>query len=46
MHQRLGLSRGVLMVDFLLCSTLTVLGRISFRFLDDVKEKRNDKLWA
>ena len=36
---RVGLSRGVLMVDFLLCSTLTVLGRISFRFLDDVKEK-------
>jgi len=36
---RVGLSRGVLMVDFLLCSTLTVLGRVSFRFLDDVKEK-------
>ncbi len=27
------------MVDFLLCTTLTVLGRVSFRFLDDVKEK-------
>ncbi|MCH8812883.1 MAG: hypothetical protein IID07_13720 [Gemmatimonadetes bacterium] len=36
---RIGLSRGVLMVDFLLCATLTVLGRVSFRFLDDVKEK-------
>ena len=36
---RVGLSRGVLMVDFLLCATLTVLGRVSFRFLDDVKEK-------
>ena len=34
-----GLSRGVLIVDFLLCSTLTVAGRVSFRFLDDVKEK-------
>ncbi len=36
---RVGLSRGVLIVDFLLCSTLTVVGRVSFRFLDDVKEK-------
>ena len=27
------------MVDFLLCTTLTVVGRVSFRFLDDVKEK-------
>ena len=36
---RVGLSRGVLMVDFLLCTTLTVVGRVSFRFLDDVKEK-------
>ena len=36
---RIGLSRGVLIVDFLLCASLTVLGRISFRFLDDVKEK-------
>ncbi len=34
-----GLSRGVLIVDFLLCATLTVLGRVSFRFLDDVREK-------
>jgi FlaA1/EpsC-like NDP-sugar epimerase len=36
---RVGLSRGVLIVDFLLCATLTVLGRVSFRFLDDVKER-------
>jgi UDP-GlcNAc:undecaprenyl-phosphate GlcNAc-1-phosphate transferase len=36
---RVGLSRGVLIVDFLLCATLTVVGRVSFRFLDDVKEK-------
>ena len=36
---RVGLSRSVLMVDFLLCTTLTVVGRVSFRFLDDVKEK-------
>ena len=36
---RIGLSRGVLIVDFLLCTTLTVVGRVSFRFLDDVKEK-------
>ena len=36
---RSGLSRGVLIVDFLLCATLTVVGRVSFRFLDDVKEK-------
>ena len=34
-----GLSRGVVIVDFLLCATLTVVGRVSFRFLDDVKEK-------
>jgi hypothetical protein len=34
-----GLSWGVLIVDFLLCATLTVVGRVSFRFLDDVKEK-------
>ena len=34
-----GLSRGVVIVDFLLCSTLTVVGRVSFRFLDEVKEK-------
>ena len=36
---RVGLSRGVLIVDFLLCATLTVVGRVSFRFLDDVREK-------
>ena len=36
---RVGLSRGVLIVDFLLCATLTVVGRVSFRFLGDVKEK-------
>ena len=36
---RVGLSRSVLMVDFLLCTTLTVVGRVSFRFLDDVREK-------
>lgn len=36
---RVGLSRGVLIVDFLLCATLTVVARVSFRFLDDVKEK-------
>ena len=34
-----GLSRGVLIVDFLLCATLTIVGRVSFRFLDEVKEK-------
>ena len=34
-----GLSRGVVIVDFLLCATVTVVGRVSFRFLDDVKEK-------
>ena len=34
-----GLSRGVLIVDFLLCVTLTIVGRVSFRFLDEVKEK-------
>ena len=34
-----GLSRGVLIVDFLLCAILTIVGRVSFRFLDDVKEK-------
>jgi UDP-GlcNAc:undecaprenyl-phosphate GlcNAc-1-phosphate transferase len=36
---RVGLSRGVLVVDFLLCTTLTVIARVSFRFLDDVREK-------
>ena len=36
---RVGLSRGVLIVDFLLCATLTVVGRVSFRFLDDAREK-------
>ena len=36
---RVGLSRGVLIVDFLLCAALTVVGRVSFRFLDDVREK-------
>ena len=36
---RVGLSRGVLIVDFLLCATLTIVGRVSFRFLDDVREK-------
>ena len=36
---RVGLSRGVLIVDFLLCAILTIVGRLSFRFLDDIKEK-------
>ena len=36
---RVGLSRGVLIVDFLMCVTLTIVGRVSFRFLDDVREK-------
>ncbi len=36
---RVGLSRGVLIVDFLLLTALTVLGRVSFRFLDDTKER-------
>ena len=36
---RVGLSRGVLIVDFLLCATLTIVGRVSFRFLEDVREK-------
>ena len=40
---RVGLSRGVLIVDFLLCATLTVVGRVSFRFLDDVREKWSSK---
>ena len=32
---RSGLSRGVLVVDFLVCTILTVLGRLSFRLLED-----------
>jgi FlaA1/EpsC-like NDP-sugar epimerase len=32
---RIGLSRGVLIVDFLVCTILTVLGRFSFRLLED-----------
>ena len=36
---RVGLSRGMLIVDFLLCATLTIVGRVSFRFLADIKEK-------
>jgi FlaA1/EpsC-like NDP-sugar epimerase len=36
---REGLSRGVLVVDFLLLTALTILGRVSFRFLDDTKDR-------
>ena len=32
---RIGLSRGVLIVDFLVCAVLTVLGRLPFRVLED-----------
>jgi UDP-GlcNAc:undecaprenyl-phosphate GlcNAc-1-phosphate transferase len=32
---RSGLSRGVLLVDFLVCTVLTVVGRFSFRLLED-----------
>ena len=32
---RSGLSRGVLVVDFLVCTILTVVGRLSFRMLED-----------
>ena len=36
---RIGLSRGVLVVDFLLCTSLTIVARGSFRFLEDAVEK-------
>ncbi len=36
---RIGLSRGVLVVDFLLCTSLTIVARGSFRFIEDAVEK-------
>ncbi len=36
---RIGLSRGVLVVDFLICTTLIIVARVSFRFLEDATER-------
>ena len=36
---RIGLSRGVLVVDFMVCTNLTVMARVSFRFLEDTVER-------
>ena len=36
---RVGLSRGVLVVDLLVCTGLTILARVSFRFLEDATER-------
>ena len=36
---RIGLSRGVLVVDFLVCTILTIVVRVSFRFLEDATER-------